>query len=106
VHPLQFGLLRRRVRSQRRHGLPLESPLIFYPRRAWEFATNVAQWLTLLRRYYGLRRKVKTDPHAAAYVDEAMTPTKSDAMDHFVEVFADKIPNTHGAPPRKVAALT
>ncbi|HEX6065287.1 MAG TPA: hypothetical protein VFZ04_13745 [Longimicrobiales bacterium] len=106
VHPLQFGLMRRKVRTQRRHGLPLENPLIFYPRRAAEVAINVAQWLTLLRRYYAVRKKVKTDPAAKSYMDEALRPTSGDAVDHFVETFADKIPNTHGAPPRKVAALT
>ena len=34
VHPLQFGFVRRKARRQRRHGMPIESPLIFYPRRA------------------------------------------------------------------------
>ncbi|MCZ7656555.1 MAG: radical SAM protein [Xanthobacteraceae bacterium] len=106
VHPLQFGLFRRKVRTQRRHGLPLESPLLFYPRRLGEIAVNVAQWLSLLRRYYRIRRTVKTDPNAISYMDEALHPAAGDAVDHFVEVFADKIPNTHGAPPRKVAALT
>ena len=37
VHPLQFGFVRRKVRTQRRHGLPIENPLIFYPRRAVDF---------------------------------------------------------------------
>ncbi len=106
VHPLQFGLMRRKVRSQRRHGLPLENPLIFYSRRAAEVAVNVAQWLTLLRRYYAVRKKVKADPLAKSYMDEALRPVRNDAVDHFVETFADKIPNTHGAPPRKVAVLT
>jgi hypothetical protein len=105
VHPLQFGLMRRKVRTQRRHGLPLESPLVFYPRRAFEVGVNVAQWLTLLRRYYKVRRKVKADPAATSYVDEALRPIGGDAVDHFVEAFADKIPVTHGAPPRKVAAV-
>ena len=41
VHPLQFGLVRRKSRTQRRHGMPIESPLIYYPRRAAEFARNV-----------------------------------------------------------------
>src|SRR6185503_12446001 len=36
VHPLQFGYVRRKIRTQRRHGLRRESPFIFYPRRAVE----------------------------------------------------------------------
>ena len=33
VHPLQGGFFRRKIRTQRRFGLPLENPLIFYSRR-------------------------------------------------------------------------
>ena len=36
VHPLQSGLIRRKSRRDRRHGMPLESPLVFYPRYARE----------------------------------------------------------------------
>ena len=31
VHPLQCGVLRRKVRTTRRPGLPRVSPLLFYP---------------------------------------------------------------------------
>ena len=31
VHPLQFGVVRRKSRIQRRYGMPLVHPLIFYP---------------------------------------------------------------------------
>jgi hypothetical protein len=37
-------------------------------------------------------------------VDEALQATDANKLDHFVEVFADKIPNTHGA--RAHAALS
>src|SRR4029077_53668 len=32
VHPLQFGFLRRKIRTSRPQGLALENPLLFYPR--------------------------------------------------------------------------
>ena len=32
IHPLEGGYLRRKYRRDRRPGLPIESPLIFYPR--------------------------------------------------------------------------
>lgn len=99
VHPLQFGYARRKLRTQRRHGLPIENPLIFYPRRAAEFVTVAAQWLTLLRRYRAIMKRVLADPAASAYSDEALRPPAADhAVDDFVKVFADKIPHTHGAP--------
>jgi radical SAM superfamily enzyme YgiQ (UPF0313 family) len=106
VHPLQFGFVRRKVRTQRRHGLPLESPLIFYPRRALETSTALWRWLRLVRRYRGIMRRVQADPAAAQYVDEALRPPRPDETElpHFVQVFADKIPKTYGAPAREAAA--
>jgi radical SAM superfamily enzyme YgiQ (UPF0313 family) len=101
VHPLQFGLIRRKSRTQRRHGLPIESPFIYYPRRAAEFVGNLYQWGVLVRRYLAIRKRVKGDPAALYYVDEALSPPRADANDHLVEVFAEKIPKTHGAPKRQ-----
>jgi hypothetical protein len=49
--------------------------------------------------------RVVADPAASAYIDEALQPhTGAGETDHFVEVFADKIPHTHGAPVRAAAA--
>ena len=33
VHPLQCGIVRRKIRTSRRHGMPIVNPLIFYPVR-------------------------------------------------------------------------
>ena len=38
VHPLQWGMFRIKHRRDRRSGLPLESPITFYPRYAAEIA--------------------------------------------------------------------
>ena len=105
VHPLQFGFVRRKVRTQRRHGLPIENPLLFYPRRAFEAAVTAWRWLRLVRRYRRIMQRVMTAPDAAQYMDEALRPvlTKDEPLPHFVQVFADKIPNTYGAPTREAA---
>jgi radical SAM superfamily enzyme YgiQ (UPF0313 family) len=56
VHPLQCGILRRKVRTTRRPGLPRENPLLFYPRRVWECVSTYGGlaayyfWLERLRR--------------------------------------------------------
>ena len=97
VHPLQFGIVRRKVRTQRRYGMKQESPLIFYPRRVVEYVVTAAHWLSLFRRYKRIRRKVEADPNPQAYSDIALMTVKRD--DDFVDtVFADKIPDTYGAP--------
>jgi pyruvate-formate lyase-activating enzyme len=105
VHPLQIGVLRRKIRTQRRHGMPLENPLIFYPRRVIEFAITAAKWLELLHRYRRILKRVLADPAQANYTDEALRPSAGDeATRELVSTFSDKIPRTYGAPARASAA--
>ncbi len=104
VHPLQFGFVRRKIRSQRRFGLPLESPVVFYPRRAVEFVWVAWQWMSLVRRYRRIMRKV-LDDRSGAYSDPALRAA-GDAGDDFVQTFADKIPDTYGAPARRAAVVS
>jgi radical SAM superfamily enzyme YgiQ (UPF0313 family) len=108
VHPLQFGYVRRKVRTQRRYGMPIVNPLVFYPWRAYDALRAAGQWLRRMLRYSRILKRVVADPATYTYFDEAMQPVTGDSPDHFVEVFADKIPKTHGAPtpvtpPRHVA---
>jgi radical SAM superfamily enzyme YgiQ (UPF0313 family) len=73
VHPLQCGIVRRKVRTTRRPGLPRENPLLFYPRRLWEVLSTYA---ALGRYYLWLRRlsqRIDRDPKAAAYTDAALS---------------------------------
>jgi hypothetical protein len=73
VHPLQCGIVRRKVRGTRRPGLPLENPLLFYPRRLWKIVSTYAAlgWYYLwLQR---LRWCIDRDPQAATYTDAALS---------------------------------
>ncbi len=99
VHPLQFGFLRRKLRKQRRYGMPIVNPLVFYPWRAFDFVKVTSQWLALVWRYRRIMARIVAAPAAQSYTDEALSlHTGVGETDHFVEVFADKIPHTHGAP--------
>jgi len=99
VHPLQLGIFRRKIRTQRRSGMPIESPLVFYPRRALEITKSTVQWLARAQRYRTLRKRIAADPASRTYVDEALAPPPLDAAeDHLVQAFANQIPKTHGAP--------
>jgi len=101
VHPLQLGIARRIVRTQRRHGMPIVNPLRFYLHRAAKLLAEVARWLWLLRRYRAIAKRIEKDPNAKNYMDAALAPIADDPVkDHLVELFADKIPKTHGAPVR------
>ena len=107
VHPLQFGFVRRKARTQRRHGLPIESPVVFYPRRALEYAVTAARWLRLARRYRRIMARVLADPAASSYTDAALSVARGEdtAVPEFVRTFADRIPQTHGAPSYEAAAV-
>jgi hypothetical protein len=106
VHPLQLGVIRRKDRTQRRSGLPVESPLVFYPRRCAEQAATVARWLSLAAKYRAIMKRVAADVAVARYTDEALrvTTRQDDEQADFVQAFADVMPATHGAPARKAAA--
>jgi hypothetical protein len=104
VHPLQCGVLRVKVRTERRHGMPIVNPLLFYPMRTVEFVTVVAKWLSLGLRYHRIKKRVLADPSGKDYVDEATRPVLAEGIDNdddFVAAFADKIPDTYGAPKRQ-----
>jgi radical SAM superfamily enzyme YgiQ (UPF0313 family) len=93
VHPLQFGLARRKVRTQRRHGLAIESPLIFYPRRVVEISTAALRWGELLLRHWRIKRRIKADPNFRTYADEALRGSSGEAPDRFAQSFTAKIAN-------------
>jgi hypothetical protein len=43
-------------------------------------------------------KTITAEPNIESYVDEATRPTDSETLDHFVEIYAENIPKTHGAP--------
>ena len=66
----------------------------------------MAQWGLIFWRYYRKMKRIKKDPAAMSYFDEAMRlSVASDKTDKIVELFAHKIPHTHGAPVRAAAGL-
>jgi radical SAM superfamily enzyme YgiQ (UPF0313 family) len=108
VHPLQCGIVRRKIRTSRRHGMPIVNPLIFYPVRAVEFVSVVAKWLTVGWRYHSIKKRVLADPDHKSYLDDATRPVILEDMenDEFVVAFADKIPDTYGAPKKHAVAAS
>jgi hypothetical protein len=105
VHPLQVGVFRRKIRRDRRPGLPRENPLVFYPRRVGEAAWSIGAWASLWLRHHRVKRRVMADPTAKLYQDEALRPvTEETALPEFVRAYADRIPRTHGAPTVRAVA--
>ena len=86
VHPLQSGVYRRKVRTQRRHGLPLENPLLFYPRRLREVLATYVPALWYFVKLTRLRKRIQRDPAAARYTDRAIAPV-DEAADETLEMY-------------------
>ena len=78
IHPLQGGVLRRKFRTDRRPGLPLEPAWSFYPKRALEILSTNGKLLARWLKFEALRRKIKSDPLHRAYTDLSLTPVTND----------------------------
>ncbi|HMJ09474.1 MAG TPA: radical SAM protein [Pyrinomonadaceae bacterium] len=74
IHPLEGGFLRRKVRINRRSEMPVENPLVFYPKFAAETLWKQLRWITLYARLRLIYRKVKHDPLKLEYMDQALEP--------------------------------
>jgi hypothetical protein len=93
VHPVEAGYVRRRVRTERRPGMPIEPALLFYPKywtlTAIRQARAVWMLLSLLYMAWSVRREVRR----YGYKDMSMTPAVDDR-----EAFdALEMISTHGA---------
>ena len=81
IDPLEGGYLRRKCRKERRPPLPIESPLVFYPRYVFDLLHKHFKLAQLVWRYGKLRRKLKRDPDARTYTDAALTPYVEDEFE-------------------------
>ncbi len=92
VHPLQGGLFRLKLPSERRPGLPPERSWIFWPRFAWETAYKHTVILGTIARLLLLRALIAFDPRAKTYRDQALAPVADDE-----DVTLDLLTKTTGA---------
>jgi hypothetical protein len=81
VHPLQGGYFRRKLRRERRAGLPRETPLLFYPRRVREVLDTHIKLAAFYLFLHRIRRRVEGDP--SPYTDPALTPADREASSPF-----------------------
>jgi hypothetical protein len=86
VHPLESGLIRLKVRRDRRPGFPIEPALTFYPRYIGELASKHVKFLRMYWTMYKLSRSIKRDPHARQYMDTALAPVTGSDVD-LLEMF-------------------
>jgi len=89
VHPLEGGIFRRKYRRERRRGMPLENPLVFYAKYAWEIVSKHARFVPMYLRYRRTLARVMKD--STPYMDTAMTPVKAGEYEEL-----DLFKSTHG----------
>jgi radical SAM superfamily enzyme YgiQ (UPF0313 family) len=82
LHPLQWGIFRIKHRLDRRSGLPIENPIVFYARYAAEVARKAAKLAMRWRALKRIVKKIEADPNAKAYTDEALTAVADDDTEH------------------------
>ncbi len=80
IYPLEAGLVRRKVRRDRRPTLPVENPLVFYPKYFWSLLSIHGRAAVKLAKIWRFMRGVLKDPNAKNYTDEALR--LSDDYDH------------------------
>jgi hypothetical protein len=81
IHPLEGGYLRRKVRRDRRPGLPIESAVAFYPKYFFGLIAKHIAIARIIWRMAAVRRAIKRDPQARNYMDQALTPVTDGELD-------------------------
>jgi len=81
IHPVEGGLLRRKVRRNRRPTLPMESVWAFYPKYFAETGAKVARWGWMYARLRKIYVAIKRDPKRHEYTDLALTPVTDDEFE-------------------------
>jgi Radical SAM superfamily len=81
VHPLEGGGLRRKFRRDRRHGLPRENPLLFYPRYAGETLIKMWRYWRVYKRFKAMLDEALAAPDRWTYSDLAIAPPQADEFE-------------------------
>jgi hypothetical protein len=81
VQPLEGGAFRLKFRRDRRSGMKLENPLVFYPRYAWESVRKVWAYVRMYRRLKALLNEALAAPDRWTYRDVAITPPEKDEFE-------------------------
>jgi radical SAM family protein len=81
VHPLEGGAFRLKYRRDRRHGMKLESPFVFYPRYGYEIVTKAYHYLRFFLRVRGIIKEVLEAPDRSTYSDLAIAPPRDDEFE-------------------------
>jgi hypothetical protein len=81
VHPLEGGALRLKFRRDRRGGMPLENPLVFYPRYVGGTLLKAWRYWRVYKRFKAMLDGVLAAPDRWTYSDLAIAPPLADEFE-------------------------
>jgi len=81
VHPLEGGALRLKFRRDRRQGMKIENPFVFYPRYALETLRKVSGYWRVYRQFKAILDEALKAPDRWSYSDVAIAPMKADEFE-------------------------
>ena len=81
VHPLEGGAFRRKFRRDRRHGMRLENPFVFYPRYVAETVRKARGYWSVYKQFKAILDEVLAAPDRRSYSDIAIAPPQRDEFD-------------------------
>ncbi len=71
---VESGYIRIRRRKQRRSGIQVENPLVFYPKHWFKTVFALATMASTILRLHHVMRRIKADPSRFTYLDDAIAP--------------------------------
>lgn len=86
LHPLEGGIFRLKYRTDRRTGMPLEHPLVFYPKYGFEIVRKAGRYAWLILKAHRAYWKVMREDNLETYSDIAITPADASEFDE-LEMF-------------------
>jgi hypothetical protein len=81
VHPLEGGAFRLKFRRDRRFGMKIESPFVFYPRFGWETAKKALGYWQVFRQLRATLNQALAAPDRWTYNDVAIAPPEQDEFE-------------------------
>ena len=81
VHPLEGGVLRIKSRTDRRPGMPIVNPLIFYPKYAVETVVKMSRYAWGYWQASRIHKRLHADPKRFEYEDIATKPMDDDEFE-------------------------
>ena len=81
VHPLEGGAFRLKFRRDRRSGLPIESPFVFYPRYFGGTVLKAWRYWSVYRQCKAILKEVLAAPDRLTFTDTAIAPPKADEFE-------------------------